>query len=215
VVAVDLGPSIDIARRNLPSEVLTVQADAEQLPFAPDTFDFLLSIGVLHHLPNTQQALASLVPFVAPRGHLHVYLYWVPELRWHRSLLRAVGALRRLTVKLPHRLLHGLCYPISAALWLCVVAPYRSFRSRPRTAWLADLLPLKGYADYPFTVLVNDQFDRFSAPIERRFTRTQVQLMLERAGLQHVVTIPNHGWIGDGQRPTSAQRAASGELRPM
>ena len=200
VAAVDLGRSIDVARRNLPSEVLTVQADAERLPFAPETFDLVMSIGVLHHLPDTQRALAGLVPFVSVGGHLHVYLYWLPALRWHREVLRLLTAARRVTVKLPYRVLHELCYPLSAALWLGAVAPRRFLRSRPRAAWLTNALPLKAYAEYPFGVLVNDQFDRFSAPIEQRFTRAQVHVMLERAGLDRVVTVPNNGWVADGQR---------------
>jgi hypothetical protein len=94
-----------------------------------------------------------------------------------------------------------ICYPIAIGLWLAIVAPYRTFKARRRTAGFAYLLPLKAYADYPFSVLVSDQFDRFSAPIEQRFTRLEVRKMLEHAGLTDIVTIPNHGWIGDGQRP--------------
>ncbi len=51
VVAVDLGRSIDVARRNLPPQVLTVQADAERLPFEHRSFDFVMSIGVLTICP--------------------------------------------------------------------------------------------------------------------------------------------------------------------
>jgi SAM-dependent methyltransferase len=50
VVAVDVGPAIDVAGRNLPSSVLTTQADAEHLPLAPASFDLVAAIGVLHHL---------------------------------------------------------------------------------------------------------------------------------------------------------------------
>jgi hypothetical protein len=54
-------------------------------------------------------------------------------------------------------------------------------------------------------VLVNDQFDRFSAPVEQRFTRAQVQDMLEGAGLEDVVTLPNHGCLGDGRKPSDGE----------
>jgi ubiquinone/menaquinone biosynthesis C-methylase UbiE len=201
VVAVDLGRSIDVARRNLPRGVLTVQADAERLPFAAETFDIVISIGMLHHMPNTQEGITGLVPFVSPGGHLHVYLYWIPETRWHVRVLRVVTAARLVTVRLPYRLLHKLSYAVSAALWVGVVLPYRSFRHRRRGRSLVASLPLKTYADYPFVVLVNDQFDRFSAPIEHRFTRAQVEAMLARAGLVDVVTVANHGWVGDGRKP--------------
>ena len=125
VVAVDLGDSIDVARRNLPPEVLTVEADAEDLPFEPGSFDFVMAIGVLHHLPDPARALRAIARFARPGGHVHVYLYWWPESRLQRTVLRGVAAARRLTVRLPHRLLHLACYPLAAALLLMVVAPYR------------------------------------------------------------------------------------------
>lgn len=209
VVAVDLGASIDVARRNLPASVLTVQADAEALPFAPDSFDLVMSIGVLHHLPDTERALRSIARYAKPGGHVHVYLYWIPEQAWHRCVLRAVTALRRVTVRLPHPVLHALCYPLAALLWAGVVAPYRILCKRPRTARLAAALPLKTYADYPFSVLVNDQFDRFSAPLERRFTAAEVRAAMHGAGLEDVVVLPNHGWVADGRRPTGSRGAGT------
>jgi SAM-dependent methyltransferase len=201
VVAVDLGASIDTARRNLPPSVLTVQADAENLPFEDQSFDFVMSIGVLHHLPDTEGVLRSLVRYVRPDGRLRIYLYWVPERRWHRALLKVVSAVRRLTVRMPHRLLHIACYPLAVGLFVTVVIPYRLMRRRPRLRAIAEALPLKAYAEYPFGVLVNDQFDRLSAPLERRFTREEVVEMLARSGLTEVTVIPNNGWVGEGVRP--------------
>jgi 2-polyprenyl-3-methyl-5-hydroxy-6-metoxy-1,4-benzoquinol methylase len=201
VVAADLGASIDVARGNLPPEVMTVQADAEHLPFARESFDMVMSIGVLHHLPDPERALRAIVPFARPGGRVHVYLYWQPPIAWHRSVLRGVTAVRRVTVRLPHHVLHALCYPLAAVLFGAIVLPYRFLRRRPRLHKLAEALPLKTYADYPFTVCVNDQFDRFSAPLEARYTRDEVRDMLERAGLEDVQVLANHGWVGDGRRP--------------
>jgi 2-polyprenyl-3-methyl-5-hydroxy-6-metoxy-1,4-benzoquinol methylase len=199
VVAVDLGRSIDVARANLPAAVLTVQADAERLPFEPGAFDFVMSIGVLHHLPDPQRAFERIVPLACPGGHVHVYLYWVPEQAWHARILGLVAAVRKVTVRLPHRPLHALCVPLAVVLALAVVWPYRFLRRFPRLRRVAVAFPLKTYADYPFGVLVNDQFDRFSAPLERRYTRAEVEEMLVGAGLTEVSVLPNHGWVGDGR----------------
>jgi SAM-dependent methyltransferase len=209
VVAVDIGRAIDVARSNLPPEVLTVQADAEQLPLARGEFDFVCSLGVLHHLPVPRRALRALVPYARPGGHVHVYLYWVPARLWHRLVLAGVGAARRVTWRMPHGLLHALCYPLAAGLLATIVAPYRALRHRPRGRRLAATLPLKAYADYPFGVLVNDQFDRFSAPLERRFTQDQVRSLVRDAGLTDVVVLPNHGWVADARRPASQARRRS------
>jgi ubiquinone/menaquinone biosynthesis C-methylase UbiE/uncharacterized protein YbaR (Trm112 family) len=200
VVAVDLGASIDVARRNLPPSVLTVQADAERLPFDEGAFDIVMSIGVLHHLPDPSRALNSVARYARTGGHVHIYLYWVPEQRWQRIVLGLVTAARRITVRLPHKALHGLCFPLAAGLQVAIVSPYRALRHRPRGRALAAALPLQTYADYPFSVLVNDQFDRFSAPLERRYTADEVRAALAGAALHNILVLPNHGWVADGQR---------------
>jgi 2-polyprenyl-3-methyl-5-hydroxy-6-metoxy-1,4-benzoquinol methylase len=200
VVAVDVGESIDVARGNLPDGVLTVQADAESLPFPPASFDFVMSIGVLHHLPDTGRAIERLKEHVRPGGHLHLYLYWQPSRASHRAVLRLVSTARSVTTRMPRGLLHVLCYPLALLLLVFVVVPYRILRRVPRLRRIAEWFPLKAYADYPFGVLVNDQFDRLSAPIERRFTRDQVETMMRDAELTDVVVLPHHGWIADGRR---------------
>ncbi|MBV9124525.1 MAG: hypothetical protein JO112_14300 [Planctomycetes bacterium] len=112
-----------------------------------------------------------------------------------------VTGLRRLTTRLPHPLLLAVCYPMAVAAWCLFVLPYRLLsRSRHCPAWMHQL-PLKQYADYPFGVLLNDQFDRFSAPIERRYSRDQVRHWLEDAGLQEVTVAPFSGWLGYGRKP--------------
>lgn len=205
VVAVDIGRSIDVARRNLPPSVLTVQADADHLPFARGAFDFAMSIGVLHHLPNPQETLCHLVSFARPGGFVHIYVYWLPERRGHARVLRLVSLARRVTVKLPHPLLHAVCVPLAVILAIVAVWPYKLLRHSSRFARVADAFPLKAYADYPLGVLLNDQFDRFSAPLEHRYTEDEVRRMLEAAGLTDIRVVSNHGWIGDGRVPSPMQ----------
>jgi 2-polyprenyl-3-methyl-5-hydroxy-6-metoxy-1,4-benzoquinol methylase len=199
VVAVDLGDAVHVARRNLPADVVTVQADAEELPFRDAAFDFVMAIGVLHHLPDPGRAVKSLARLVRPGGYIHIYVYWLPSSGWQRSLLQLVTAARRVTTRMPHPLLRALSYPIAAALFATFVLPYRITRRVPRLERFADGLPLKTYADYPFGVCVNDQFDRFSAPIEWRFSADEVKAMLEDAGFIDVQVLENHGWIGSGR----------------
>lgn len=49
--------------------------DAENLPFASNTFDLGYSYGVLHHTPNTEKAVAELVRVVKPGGEIKIMLY--------------------------------------------------------------------------------------------------------------------------------------------
>jgi hypothetical protein len=104
-----------------------------------------------------------------------------------------------MTTRVPHKLLLALCYPLAVALLAVFVGPYRFLRRFKGTRRLAEQFPLKAYADYPFGVLVNDQFDRLSAPIERRFHRTEVEQLMKDAGLVDVSVYAHHGWIAEGR----------------
>jgi SAM-dependent methyltransferase len=206
VIAVDVGDAIDVARRNLPADVVTVQADAEDLPFADASFDLVMAIGVLHHLPDPRRAAKSLARLVRRGGYIQIYVYWIPSRGWHRFLLRLVSATRRVTTRMPRPVLRALCYPIAAATFAVFVLPFRLTRRVRPLQRVAAILPLKAYADYPFGVCVNDQFDRFSAPLEWRFTAGEVAEMLSDAGFTDIVVLENDGWIGSGRRPPRPER---------
>jgi len=84
-------------------------------------------------------------------------------------------------------------------LFFGVVIPYR-FLSAAGIRAIEDW-PLFIYARYPFYVLYNDQFDRFSAPIEKRYDPEEVRDLLEHAGLVDVTVRPCFGWLADGIKP--------------
>lgn len=52
-----------------------VQADLNDAPFADNQFDFVVADGVLHHTPNTHEAVCSLYDHVKPGGKFFFYVY--------------------------------------------------------------------------------------------------------------------------------------------
>lgn len=97
------------------------QADLFALPFTPESFDLVVSWGVLHHTPSTKAAFDRLVPLVAPGGTLFVMVYedmgdhvqkgtnilrWLmrrlpPQLRWRASRLLVLRSLALFRVLSP------------------------------------------------------------------------------------------------------------------
>jgi hypothetical protein len=65
---------------------------------------------------------------------------------------------------------------------------------------------MKQYAAYPFRVCWNDQLDRFSAPLEHRYTRAELRSWLEAAGLEDIEVRPNFGWVASGRKPRGTLR---------
>lgn len=55
---------------------LFIQADAEGLPFANDSFDLVYSHGVLHHTPDIQRAVQEVHRVLAPGGRAIIMLYY-------------------------------------------------------------------------------------------------------------------------------------------
>ena len=203
VWAVDLGQHVEVARRNTINcdRVHVIQADLHDLPFATESFDFIYSIGVLHHLPDPEAGFRSLLQYLKPGGEIQIYLYWEPEGQPIKTaLLSAVAAIRKLTTRLPNAAIYSLSYPAAWLAFMFFVWPYRALRLIPQLRGLAERMPMKQYSNYPFRVCVNDQFDRFSAPIENRYTKAEVEEMLRRAGLKEINVQPNCSWGGSGKK---------------
>lgn len=58
---------------SLKSDIQT--ADAENLPFADNSFDIVYSWGVLHHSPNTQKAIGEVLRVLKPGGIAKIMIY--------------------------------------------------------------------------------------------------------------------------------------------
>ncbi|MBC7791288.1 MAG: class I SAM-dependent methyltransferase [Anaerolineae bacterium] len=87
---VDLTESgVSLTRERLLLENLRAkvqQGDAEQLPFADNSFDIVYSWGVLHHSPDTARAVREVFRVLRPEGTALVMIYhsrsWVGFMLW-------------------------------------------------------------------------------------------------------------------------------------
>lgn len=75
-----------------------VQADAENLPFADDSFDLVYSHGVLHHTPDTPRTIREIYRVLAPGGRAIIMLYYRNSFNYQINL-RIVRRLRARLLK--------------------------------------------------------------------------------------------------------------------
>ena len=79
LTAVDLTPTaVELTRRRLALADLQADvrvADAESLPFADASFDYVWSWGVIHHSESTERVLAEIARVLRPGGRLGLMVY--------------------------------------------------------------------------------------------------------------------------------------------
>ena len=83
-----------------------VQADLKHLPFEPASFDFVFSIGVMHHDAHTRSVFDAVAKMVMPGGRYSVWLY--RKNQWWQEILNT--GLRTITSKLPAWALMPFCH---------------------------------------------------------------------------------------------------------
>lgn len=161
VFGVDLTMAVDAAYRNIGhlDNVHLAQADIFALPFRHDTFDLAYSIGVLHHTPNPPAAFAHVAGTVKPRGKLAVYLY----ARYGPSH-RASDAIRRVTTRLPSRLMWAL----SAA----AIPLYYLYRTPLVGKMLRLTLPISMEPDWRWRWL--DTFDWYTPKYQWKYLYPEI-----------------------------------------
>lgn len=179
--------ALGVAKRNLANHtnVLFCQADVGGLPFEDGELDFAYSLGVLHHVPDTKEAIANISRALKPGAPFLIYLYYAFNDRplWFRGLWRLTDFLRRLICKLPSFLRFRICDLIAVTIYWPLA----------RAAAIVQLLnlplgnfPLQYYRDKSFYVMRTDSLDRFGTRLEKRFSKEQVAGMLQEAGLEDI-----------------------------
>lgn len=178
-----------------------VQADLGHLPFRSACFDFIYSYGVLHHMAEPAEGAAELARVARRGGSVMIYVYedFGDRSAGWRWLLRASNSLRHLTTRLPSRLLYALCQAGSPIVYLTFTVPHLVFRRVPRLRGLAASMPFR-HGKGPFR-LTGDLYDRFSAPVEYRYSRDGAAALLASVGLTVVRVGNERGWMVLGAAP--------------
>jgi SAM-dependent methyltransferase len=175
---------------------------ADKIPFDNETFDFVMSVGVLHHIPNTQQAIIDCVSKVKQGGYFYVYLYYALDNKsiFYKLLFKVVNIIRLIVSRMPPKLKKIACDILAYTLYMPLVLTGR-FLSKIGLKKIAKSLPLNEYQNRTLFVIRNDSLDRFGTVLEQRFSKIQIKDMLQKAGLVDIM-IPDEPihWAAVGKK---------------
>jgi len=201
VYAVDLSAAVEKTAEiaaGLP-DFNIVQGDLFNLPFGNNYFDYIYSIGVLHHTHDPQAAFKSLVDFLVPGGRISIWVY-----KKMHPVQEIINRLQRaISTRLPHSALHRFA---------CLLEPYGGFLSRlygnprkwvRRAAALLNL-PVVGVSTHPDKeIRICDTFDWYSPRYQWHYRDEDVRRWFEDAALKDIVDLSKdqklyHGGQGRG-----------------
>lgn len=205
VVAMDLSDAVETAYANVGKmpNAHVVQGDICHPPFtrgeAGGPFDFIYSIGVLHHLADPEAGFQSLVRFVRPGGAIFAWVYG----RENNGVVHGfINPLREnVTTRIRPSMLPIIAWPMSLVLHSVVKGIYRPLHPTPLFKMLPSREYLYSLSSFSFRRNYNIVFDHLVAPVAFYLWREEFEGWFRRSDLRDVrISWRNqNSWRGFGR----------------
>jgi ubiquinone/menaquinone biosynthesis C-methylase UbiE len=157
----------------------------DDIPLPDESQDFGYSIGVLHHIPDTQAAMAACVRKLRPKAPFLVYIYYSFDNRpgWFRGIWRMTEFGRRTISRLPFKGRKTATTLIAALIYWPLA---RTAVLLEKAGVAVSNMPLSEYRYRGFYSMRTDALDRFGTRLEQRFSRAEIGAMMRRSGLEDI-----------------------------
>jgi SAM-dependent methyltransferase/uncharacterized protein YbaR (Trm112 family) len=196
--AVDFSRAIDRAAARLAPfpRAHCLQADLAFLPLRDSLVDVTYCLGVLHHLVRPDDGLRELARVTRRSGGILLYLYYALDNRpvFYRWLLAVVTVVRRVTSRLPKRMMHAIAILVGVAVYW-PLARVAATLGRLFGPGGSSLIPLHHYASHSLRFMIADAFDRFGTPVEFRYTRQEIREWLTSYGMEATFSDTSPYWV--------------------
>ena len=179
--------AIEIAKKNLSGfkNCHFHLASVDNIPIEDNSMDFGYSLGVLHHIPDTEAGIESCAKKLKPNAPFLLYLYYAFDNRplWFKVIWRLSDVLRRVISRSPYPIKYLASQIIAALVYLPVS---RFARAIERCGFNVGNFPLSIYRNKSFYTMRTDALDRFGTRLEKRFDKGQIEKMMLRSGLEKI-----------------------------
>jgi SAM-dependent methyltransferase len=194
VTALEPSQAMAVLRENTRSDadrITYLECRGEDLPAEPAQ-DIVVSIGVLHHIPDPAPVVAAAYKALKPGGRLLVWLY---GREGNATYLSLILPLRAISTRLPHSMLAAVSHGLNVLLGVYVAAARRI------------PLPLHRYMTEVIGHLPRQRrfeviYDQLNPAYAKYYTRAEAERLLQQAGFEDVTLHHRHGysWTVTGLR---------------
>ena len=166
-----------------------IQGNVLSLPFASGSFDGAYSYGVVHHTIDPDGAMREIVRTMKPGGRLLFYVYedFSTRPRAWRVALGTINVFRHAVSGMSPANIRRFCRCVAPIVYLACTWPSKHF------AW-ARRFPYPASQNPTLASLVPDLYDRFAAPIEKRYSELGARRLAEQAGCRVHASAFLRGW---------------------
>lgn len=179
IIGIDLSFAVDVAQNNVGfnRNAHVIQADIFNLPFKKEIFNYIFSIGVLHHTPNTKKAFMNLIPFLKKHGKIAIWVY-TNEGSYMKIYNKTSEFWRFFTIRIPPKKLYQL-----GRFWSNSTYSLKKVRIL-RLILQVVLPPTSIHQNRDWRAL--DTFDWLSAKYQWKHTYSEVEDWFKEADLMEI-----------------------------
>lgn len=185
---IDPSSAIEVAKKNLShfDNIDYLKETSNDCSLANNSQDFGYCLGVLHHIPNTQNGIHDCAKKLKPGAPFLLYLYYNFEdrpllfkLTWYLS-----DIIRKVICRFPSKLKKFVCNIIAILIYF----PFAKFsKFLEKLSFNVSAIPLSDYRNKSLYIMQNDALDRFGTKLEQRFSKAEITTMLRNAGFERII----------------------------
>ncbi len=159
--------------------------------------DLVVSIGVLHHIPEPDPVVNVAYQSLRPGGRM---LIWVYGREGNELYLKFVNPLRAVTKRIPHFLLRAFCSLLNVALDLYIFGC--RYLPLPMRSYMKDVL-----THFPRSLRKLTIYDQLNPAYAKYYSKDEAESLLRRAGFSSVSAWHRHGysWTIVGEKLAEAK----------
>jgi SAM-dependent methyltransferase len=196
VIAIEPSAAFEVLKRNLAGDtdrVTFLNQAGHEIPAGLD-LDFILSIGVIHHIPDPAPVIEAARRALRPGGRLIVWLYGAEG---SGLIVRCIRALRGVTTRLPHAMVAAIAQLLTIALDAYIVG-CRHLRFLPLRDYVLNVV-----GRFPRSKRYLVVYDQLRPAYAKYYSEQEARSLLQSGGFEDVRLFFRHGysWTVIGTRP--------------
>lgn len=151
------------------------------------TYDVILCLGVLHHLPDPLQALVKMKSMLKPGG---ICCVWVYGREGNGLYLGIFKPLMYITSRLPHKVLNSISFILALIVKIYSKLVYFShYLPWPMKNYMLNIVDKLDFYHLKLGV-----YDQLNPSIANYYTRSQIEELARQAGFIVIGSYHRHGY---------------------